>query len=158
LPLSYTLCCLHDSPVVQSHVSGIDLPAYHEPLPVSSAANPTYLITPRVQAVVLRPIPHESGGKSYAVDQLENPDSITFTPGGRHTTGPLISGRIATASDTPTAKRLYSKFQGALQRDFVRVQAYLVGPEALRLLRSGVRLTIDASSHQDFDLRSPSVA
>jgi hypothetical protein len=88
----------------------------------------------------------------FAIDQMANPDSIVLTHGGLNGAGVLVSGRVATISGTPAAKRLQAAFCNAIARRFPRVNAFHVGPAAGELLRRGGRLTPDASSPAEFDL------
>jgi len=92
------------------------------------------------------------GISRFAINQLNNPDTITFTPGGLWNNDILLHGRVATASQSISSQALMKRFQPVLQKMFVKVKAFLVGPQALMLLKNGRRLTISAQSPQEFDL------
>jgi hypothetical protein len=156
-PFRFTLTGLFDSPVPKIFPSASLLPSLGQPAAVQTVACPTYLITPVGVEVRVRPVPQSVGGTKYAVDQLQNADSVTFTHGGLFATGVFISGRVATASNTPTAKRLQSAFSNAIGKLFVKVNSFYVGPDAYKLLQQGCRLTSNANSPPEFDLERPSV-
>jgi len=92
------------------------------------------------------------GVRRFAIDQLKNPDTITFSPGGLWNNDILLHGRVATASQSKSSQALMKRFKAALQKTFVKVKAFYVGPQALMLLKNGQRLTISAQSPREFDL------
>jgi hypothetical protein len=153
IPLGYTRTGLFDEDAYMTFGSGAELPTLTKALGVSSAvAGPGYLVTERPSLIHSRGIQQNDGRKKFAIDQLMNPDSIVFQHGGLYSDQILLSGRIATASDTPVATKLQRAFSTALTKKFVRVKAYWVGPDALALLERGARLTIGAASPSEFDL------
>ena len=92
------------------------------------------------------------GVRRFAIDQLKNPDTITFSPGGLWNNDILLHGRVATASQSKSSQALMKRFKAALQKTFVKVKAFYVGPQALMLLKNGQRLTVSAQSPREFDL------
>ena len=88
----------------------------------------------------------------YIVDQLIKPDSITFSHGGFFSPEILLCGRVGTASDSTTAKKLFRVFSSAIAKKFVRVKGFWIGPQANELLRNGFRLVIGAHSPKENDL------
>jgi hypothetical protein len=89
----------------------------------------------------------------FAVNQLLNPDTICFTPGGLWKGETLLHGSVDTASRSEGSWALMRRFRTEIRRTFVRVRAFYVGPQALMLLKSGRRLTISVQSPPDFDLK-----
>ena len=151
--LTYTLTGLFETRALIGVELGADIPSLQAPAPSDSAMScPTYLVTPTGTPVNVRDIPQNRGGVLYAVDQLENPDSITLSPGGFFRRDVLLSGRVATASDSRIAARLYRAFAGAIDKHFVRVRAFRVGPQAFEQFQAGCRLTSSAASPKEFDL------
>ncbi|HEX4998171.1 MAG TPA: hypothetical protein VFY29_08100 [Terriglobia bacterium] len=99
------------------------------------------------------PIKTRMVGKTGHVDQLINPDTITLTPGGVWDVKTLINGRFATASKATKSQDLMKRFKVGLRRaGFTKVKAAWVGPEAFKLFRQGMRLTIGAYAAKEFDL------
>lgn len=150
--VSYTLAGIFDTPDVSSVLAGRAIPSLHLPAASSSIDCPTYLVTPAGVAVHVRPVPISGGPIRFAIDQLLNPASITLSHRGFDAKGTLISGRVASASDTPQAKKLQSACSYAIGKLFERVNAYWVGPKAMEHYQSGGRLTHSASSPPEYDL------
>jgi len=153
LDLSYTLAGLGKSPHVTTSQAGVSLPSLRLPAESSATDCATYLVMPRGLPVNVRPISQRAGGILYAVDQLVNPDSITLTHGGLFAPEVLISGRIATVSNTPSAKAIQSAFSNAIGKLFTRINAFWVGPLAAEMLARGFRLTQAVQSPLEYDLR-----
>jgi hypothetical protein len=111
------------------------------------------LVLPIGTEVVIRAIRLSSGRTRYAVDQLSNPLSITFTPGGLWSSGMMLYGRVTTASSVKEAKSLLGRFERPLKKAFTKIRAFYVGPEASALLAQGMRLTLAAQTPARFDLK-----
>jgi len=94
------------------------------------------------------------GGKVvYGVYPSNNPPSIVFAPGGLYNERTLLAGEIATMHDNAASLDLYALFRKELLRGFTAVKSYVVGPEAMTLLGSGGRLTVDAQAAAICDLK-----
>ncbi|MEX0702312.1 MAG: hypothetical protein WD069_09475 [Planctomycetales bacterium] len=151
--LAYTLTGLHESPELRTVTKGSDIPTLRDLMEAPNAiACPSYLVTLDGAAVQVREVPQQCGGIHYAVDQLINTDSITFSHGGFFSPEILLYGRVGTASDSAIAKKLFRVFSSAIAKAFVRVKAYWVGPQANELLLKGCRLTMSANSPKEYDL------
>ena len=100
-----------------------------------------------------REVPQKQGDIRFAVDQKLNQDTVVFAPGGRHGGGVLLYGILGTVSNTATSVRLYSFLAKGFRDHFEKVHEYLVGPEALGLWKSGVRLTTAVSTPPELDLK-----
>ena len=145
---------LLEQPPSSSFKHGTQLPPLFPGAPGDSAlCSPSYLVTYEGTKVRVRAVPQVAGGTRYAVDQLENQDSIEVTPTAWHSPDLLVHGRIATVSDSKPAKRMYGAFARALERHFKRINAVWVGPEAEAAWKRGARLAIGASSPREYDLR-----
>jgi hypothetical protein len=103
-------------------------------------------------AVNPQPLNPIVGLERFAIDQLVNPDTVVFTPGGVWNEEILLHGRIATASESDASQNLMKRFQSALKKHFTKIKAFYVGPGALALLKSGKRLTASEQSPREFDL------
>lgn len=136
--------------------AGAGIPNLGKATAESAAACETFLVCEQETPINLRAL-HGSTGERVCVDQLANPDSVTFTPGGIWNEDVVLHGRIATASESPISQALMKRFQAVIKKTCSRVKAFYVGPKALVLLESGKRLTISAQSPHEFDL-SPRVA
>ena len=92
----------------------------------------------------------------YSFDQLENPDTITFSAGGLWK-DMLLYGRFATctASFSPISKKLLQRYTYHVRKHFKYIGAYYVGQEAEEMLRQGKRLTLAEQTPKNFDLQLP---
>ena len=93
-----------------------------------------------------------SGQQRFFINQLHNPNTVTFTPAGMWNEEIVLAGRVGTASDSQESQRLMKQFHSVIKRRFVEINAYWVGHRALEFLRSGKRLTIAEQSPREFDL------
>jgi hypothetical protein len=155
-PLRYTPTETLKSAQANSFLSGAELPTLNAPPPSDSASSGhSYLVTFREIEPVGRRIELNSGGVSFAFDQLLNPDSIELLPGARHESGAFLYGRVATCSDSATSGKLFGLFKRAIGKRFRKINAFWVGPMAEEAWRQGARLTIGLASPQEYDLREP---
>jgi len=136
--------------------SGAGIPNLGKANADSSAACEAFLVCERETPIHLRVL-QGSNGDRVCVDQLANPDSVEFKPGGIWNEDVVLHGRIATASESQMSQALMKRFQAAAKKTFSKVKAFYVGPKALVLLESGKRLTISAQSPREFDLTPASV-
>lgn len=88
----------------------------------------------------------------YGVYPSNNPSSIMFAPGGFWNERTLLGGKIGSMQNNAASTELYNLFRRELLRGFTAVKSFVVGPEALRLLESGGRLTVDAQAAPICDL------
>ena len=151
--LAYARTGLFHEELQASFPKGSTLPTLAKPGTAENAVTgPAYLVTEREIAVRSRVVQQLDGSRNYAVDQLLNPDSIVIQHGGLCASNVLISGRISTVSNTPSALRMQRAFTAAMSKSFTRVKAYWVGPQAMILMQDGARLTSDVRSPKEYDL------
>jgi len=95
-------------------------------------------------------------GERICVDQLANPDSVEFKPGGIWNENVVIQGRIATVSDSQLSQALMKRFLAAIKKVCpIKIRSYHVGANAVTLLRKGMRLTAAVQSPPESDLTLP---
>jgi hypothetical protein len=93
------------------------------------------------------------GGTNFGLYQGDNPSSLVFSPGGIYEDKCLVASEIATASNDPTSIQLFRIFRRELTRGFHRIRDFPVGPGALGLLQSGLRLVpLGAKEPAEMDL------
>jgi hypothetical protein len=105
----------------------------------------------QVRDAVYLIVPSQGNDDVSSID-LSTSSCLVYRPGGVFTEKCLIAGQI---SSSPESSPFYEAAATALTDGFKRIKAYLVGPEALKLLKSGARLTYNFRASQDFDLRLP---
>lgn len=140
------------APIPERYTHGADLPDLGRATDASASSCHGYLVTHERQVVTPRRITSDDGTIWYAIDQLANPDTVEFSPGGVWTDEIVLYGRAATVSDTKPAQRLMRLFRNAIKRHFVRIRAFWIGPEAESLLDAGKRLTPAAQCPPEMDL------
>ena len=114
---------------------------------------PFYLVVDASHVVQVRAVPQRRGGVLYALDEVANPASVIFVPGGLNGNC-VVVGKIMVPGD-PRAHELSATFTPHVLRGFSRCGMYRIGPEARQLWESGYRLTHDALADPQFDLAKP---
>lgn len=150
--LDYVETGVFSTRTVHRLTSALDIRRLGEATGDSAAHCDTYLVTLPGLPIETRRIELTAGGLRYAIDQLINPDTITFSPAGAHGKGLIIHGRAGTASDTAISSDLMKRFRKELRRQFRKVKAFYVGPEAYKAFLSGTRLTLSTQTPREFDL------
>lgn len=111
----------------------------------------SYLVTERGTSVKYRPTHRNDGTTVYGIDQLVNPASVLWTPGGTWRSC-FIAGEVSTTGLVPEAVRLLERLRAKIKKRFVRHRAFWVGPEAEMLLLGGMRFTSAEQSPPEYDL------
>jgi hypothetical protein len=128
---------------------GSEIPDLGKATANSSINCESYLVCEPDTPVNLRPV-----GRAglICIDQLVNPDTVTFTPAGILNEEMLLHGRVATVSDSKPAQYLMRRFHSAIKKNFGKIKAFYVGPNARTLFERGTRLTAAAQCPREFDL------
>lgn len=111
----------------------------------------SYLALESADKVIVRTVLQLNGDKKHAIDQLENPGSIILQVGGMDNDR-LVAGQIGTVRTEQAAKDLYAVFLREIKKQFSKIKSYYVGPEAVRLLDAGRRLSPTSKSPPEYDL------
>ncbi|MGD9791106.1 MAG: hypothetical protein AB7Q00_08700 [Phycisphaerales bacterium] len=140
------------TPHFDSYKRGADIPNLGVANRETGAACTSYLVAYQTTPFSIRTIVGPNGTQRYLVDQLMNPDSVSFTPAGMWEDNTLLQGVIGTASASETSYILMKQFRSAITTSFKKLQRRFVGPHSLMLLHAGKRLTIAVQSPPEFDL------
>lgn len=151
-PLKYIPTGTSDSSDYMTFRHGVDIPDLGNASNATAINSASFLVCSPDVEINIRSLTIAGGKTRFAFDQLSNPDTVTFTPGGLWECDILLHGRVATVSQSKVSQALVRRYLKALQKTFNKVKAFYVGPQALVLLRSGRRLTISAQSPREFDL------
>ena len=151
--LKYVEAGLFDTDARRESPTASDLPDLSIATHGDTNLEREFLVSWRDEPVVSRQVPQRRGPTRFALDQLMNPNTIAFRPGGAFGSTALIAGRVATVSDSAGSRALFKVFADELKRRFSRVKSYYVGDEAAKLLDSGCRLTASVRSPPTYDLR-----
>lgn len=112
----------------------------------------SFLILPVGVKVNIREVPQKRGGLKYAIDQMQNPQSIVFKPGGILREGVIVAGSIGTISDHKYSILLYRNLSNQMKKEFSKIGNFHVGEDAKRKLSDGWRLVTNEKSPKDYDL------
>lgn len=152
--LQYASAGLFKVDSAQIYPSYADISDFGRTTHPNAVANPSYLVSSRGTQIRLRDVPQKDTGSLFAIDQLENPDTIVLRPGGWYGNDVILCGMIGTVSDSSESRRLYGLAVKAFRKNFTRQREFLVGAEAREAWNRGVRLTIGAASPAEFDLKA----
>jgi len=155
--LQYTRAGLFDTNRPQTYLSYVDIPDLGRATHPNAVGSPKYLLSSQVAQIQVRDVPQKSGGVLFAIDQVDNQDSVVLSPGGWYGNDVVLYGMIGTVSHSAESKRLYALVAKYFRKNFTKQQEFLVGAEAREAWNSGARLTIGASSPSEFDLQRKSV-
>lgn len=152
-PIQYVRAGLFDSSTPVVTYTACDI----EDLGIASHGDqnlePTFLVLDLGTPINVRPVPQRRGGTKYAIDQLENPQSIAIAAGGEYGDKALISGQIGTTSRDKKSLSLMRLFGKLVLREMKNIKNYYLGKEAAHALASGVRLTASINSPKKLDLQ-----
>ena len=112
-----------------------------------------FLVVEKKYKIRIEKVKQRKGGYLYAVDTLKNPHSIIFQPNGMYQDSYLIKGTIGTVSESKKSIELYKFFSKGIVKGFTKIKGLYVGPEAMKLMESGVRLiTMHVQQSPEYDL------
>ena len=150
---TYYPCGLFDSPEVSKFKSLLEWQHLGIHKTKDHVTGDRFLVLNCQVALKIREVPQKKGGVKYAIDQLLNPSSIVFAPGGFYQDNYLITGHIGTASDDSDSIELYNFFCKRFTKGYSKVKAWSVGPDALKLLGNSLRfITGSVSQNPIYDL------
>ncbi len=116
-------------------------------------AEKTYLVIDRTALATFREVPQRRGQSRYSLDLMTNPTGFSFRPSGMFTGQFVIDGYIGTATGNPVSSELCKALAREIRKRFTKIRDYYVGPEALRLMEGGWRLTFSTQTPKEFDLK-----
>jgi len=114
----------------------------------------SYIVIESNSLLRIRDIPQYKGGTKYAVDQLENVNSIELKTGGIYSASEniLVAGRVSTISNAPNSKELFKLFSSGIKKKFKKIGSFYVGASAEKKLDCGWRLVTSDKSPREYDL------
>ena len=143
---------VYDKRVFPEFSSALDIPDLGQATNESAVGCRKYLVIPQEAEAVVRKMNRTVGGIGYFIDQLENPVSVVFSPGGLFGKAVLLYGRVDTVSQGKEAQSMKGKFEYRMKKHFSKRGAYYVGSEAEQLRQQGFRLTGAVHSPSKLDL------
>ena len=138
---------------MKTYYTGIDIPHLGVANNESAISCQTFLVAKSSLSIKVGRTAEKAASDHSSVDQLLNPDTVTFTPAGLWKPGILLHGRIATVSGSTASQALMTTFYSTIKEHFTKIKAFWVGRNARNLLDCGKRLTIAEQSPREFDLK-----
>jgi hypothetical protein len=152
LPLNYFVTGLFDVSDIATRSSllterGLGL-AWHP----DGARGTAYLVLPSIAQVAVREVRQRSGGTKYAIDQLNNPHSVVFAPGGTFEAIGVVAGSVGTVHGNSVSSEIFKVFASQIKKDFSRGHSGFIGPDASDAWHAGCRLAADLRAPVEYDL------
>ena len=85
---------------IEVYKSGEEIPNLGKATADSSIACESYLVCDPMTVVNLRSLHSIGNLERVCLDQLVNPDTVSFTPGGKWSENIILHGRVATVSES----------------------------------------------------------
>lgn len=120
-------------------------------------ASTAYMVSLRDTKNHMRTSVGKNGEHRWVLYNGDNEETVTLTLAGLWEDGTLLPGLMDTLHLTTVAQQLMKWFLASLkQEDFIKIESWWVGKEAMEMLKSGKRLTTTAvQSPPEFDLKLP---
>lgn len=118
----------------------------------TSPLDPRYLLLPKESVAVSREIKLNSSGSVYVIDQLQNPDSLVVSFGGRHSPTEQVAGSVTTAKGGPFSYGLLKKILVEVRKMSTLKKSFWVDTSSLQEAKNGTRLTTDVRGPKEYDL------
>ena len=113
-----------------------------------------YMVVQKNEKIIVRTVPQRKVGAKYAVDPMQNPESVELSTGGifLEKENILVGGRIATASDDSFSTEIYKALSSKIRKHFKKIGTVYIGKEAEEKLQDGWRLVTNEKSPKEYDL------
>ena len=116
-----------------------------------------YMVSHRDEKNKVQQFVDDTGKQRWLLTNFDNDDVVLLTMAGIWKTNILLPGLMDTLHETPVSQQLMKWFLSALkQENFVKIEHWWLGGEAMDLFKMGWRLTKTAEqSPPEFDLKLP---
>jgi hypothetical protein len=152
LEIKYVRAGRIPGPSVEEYESYSAIPGLERAKGMRGRDGGSYLIVEKNCNVRMQKMKMFDGKLRFDVEQLLNPESILFCPGGEFGERTIIRGDFSTISDTAISLKFFRAVRSAIRKDFTNIKRNWLGPDALVALRNGWRLTFAADTSSDYDL------
>lgn len=152
--LKYVVCGMSEVPQFKQYNSLLEIENLGIAFKGKHEQEPSYFIFKSNARIEIEVIPQKKGRARYScANQILNPHTIVFRPGGFFEDVCLIDGEVSTISTHPKSIQIYNSFVREIKQHFRKIKSYYVGPEAAKLLDEGIRLTANVRAPAEYDLR-----
>jgi hypothetical protein len=161
-PVYYVRSKVDEHKAIEVFHSHLDLSLDSPGSVQSPRQSPEYLLFPAGTHVEATAIPQRDGSVLFDVSEVDHPEALLFRPCGRHQTGALFGGVLRCTTNNPDSPTLslYKNFANNVFQGFLKLKCQLghywwIGPEALSMLKTGVRFVPRNIEHTWDDLVMP---
>jgi len=151
VPVAYLPCGHFPTTELTAYPSARSIPGLGRTTSASSRSGPVFLIFDPRQGYQWRKIQRIDGSTVYAIDLLENPDCCALFTGGTFDDKAILAGEVQTRKSSEFGAKVLNELRRTM-RPWKVAKSWRVGPSALTLARSGVRLTSSAGPSREFDI------
>lgn len=157
--VKYVYCEERENPDFRIYQSPLDRCGFGQCRYPSWVLCGRFLILPQDTPLHYEHWPEREISEKYGFDgQHGNDKSVVFHPSslynGEVGEG-MLSGEINTVSQHPTSLVIFDALRKSIRNRFERIGNCYIGPEAVRMLDAGFRLTQDLRVSREGDLRRP---
>jgi hypothetical protein len=156
-PLKYVECGQFENPNPPIYLEGRQIPNLGISSTSTGSQSTSYLVSSQSTKSNIERFMDSLGNTRWMVHNGNNEDSVILTTSGIWNNSILLAGNMSTLHETSQAQQLMRRFQSVLKKsDFIKIDMWWVGSEALERLRSGWRLaTAAAESPPEYNLLLP---
>lgn len=152
-PVHYAEAGVLDNPEPVVYRSASEIPSAGAGLATGAKRGVCLLMADVDVSFAVRTVRQKRGGARYAVDQQSNPDTVAVFLGRQVGDQTILSGSVGTCTESKASAALLRILASAIRRKWVGIKSYGVGPEAVRVLDAGGRLTANLRSPREYDLQ-----
>jgi hypothetical protein len=134
-----------NQPTIDSFDSLLDIPNLGISMHGDKIRDDQYWFVKRDADLELKKIGSSTENSAYTINPV-GVGLVQFSPGGLYNQQCMIAGECAVRSADPDILLLYAQLAKFIQRGSQSVNAFWLGPEAVKLFRGSMRFTIGAQS------------
>lgn len=151
--LQYVKVGDQEGPEPTTYLRAADIPGLGIAKDGGALEEDRWYVLPRAARVVVDEILLPGREPRYFVGARLNPDAVIILSGGRLDDRGIVQGIINPVSRSKAAMSIFKPLRKAFRGAFTASGETLVGPEALALYRSGMRLAHSLHSPTEWDFR-----
>lgn len=161
-PLVFVRWGYYPTPEAPTYATAAELPDLGSPTQPRKGGN-RYIVFPQSVCIDFRQVSRNGGETDFVTTPPDGMPWVWFSSGGQWKDECLITGAVETGMSDAVGLRFFDRFPRAIRSQFTRVERpkladcvgriSYIGPEALELLRGGMRFTDSISSPRVLDFR-----
>jgi hypothetical protein len=154
IEIQYCKMGLFDNKSIPTYYTVFDAPNIGFTLSGDWNSIDNYLISKKSTSINIREVAQRTGEMKFAIDQMNNPESIELKIGGIYMEkeNVIVAGRIATISEDSDSLELFKFLSTKIKKEFKKIGTFYVGKSAKQKLKEGWRLVTNEKSPREYDL------